>query len=105
MSVPSRWSSGIQWGTSATDLLEGDWGPVTVTPQRPVCYVSIAGILQPSIVAASWRLGRNGWFDDLTPSTASFSFSDAATGSIGDTVIVTSEAGLHWIGTVESIST
>ena len=105
MGVPSRWSAGTQWGSAASDPLEAYWGPNAVPVQRPVCYVSIAGVLQPTVVAATWRLGRNGWFDDLVPSTASFTFYDAATGSIGDTVLVTSEAGLHWSGTVESIST
>lgn len=105
MGVPSRWSSGIQWGTAATDPLEGYWQPVAVAAGKPVCYVAIAGVLQPTIQAATWRLGRSGWFDDLSPSTASFTFFDAATGSIGDTVVVTSEAGLHWVGFVESIST
>lgn len=105
MGVPSRWSAGTQWGSAASDPLEAYWGPNAVPVQRPVCYVSIAGVLQPTVMAATWRLGRNGWFDDLVPSTASFTFYDAATGSIGDTVLVTSEAGLHWSGTVESIST
>jgi hypothetical protein len=105
MPVPALWSSGAQWGSAATDPLEADWGPTTVTAARPTCYVSIAGILQPTVQAASWRLGRGGWFDDLSPSTASVTFSDAATGSVGDTVLIMDDTGLRWKGTMASIST
>jgi len=103
--APSRWGMGTQWGTAAADPIEAFWGPVAAPATRPVVYVSINNILQPTVTAASWRLGRDGWFSDLTPSSASISFSEPATGTNGDQVIIATETGLLWTGVLENIST
>jgi hypothetical protein len=103
--APSLASSGVQAGPASADNLRAFAGPVTITATRPTCFVSIAGILQPTTQAASWRMGRGGWFDDLSPSTASATLYDAATGSIGDTVLFMDDTGLRWKGTIDSITT
>jgi hypothetical protein len=105
MPAPSLWGSGVQWGTAASDALTGYWGPADANGGKPTVYVSINGVLQSTVVAASWRLGRDGWFSELAPCTASISFIEPATGVNGDEVIITTETGLLWTGVLENIST
>ena len=105
MTAPSRWGQGVQWGTAAADPIEAYWGPVATPTTRPVVYVSINNILQPTVASASWKLGRDGWFSDLTPCSASITFTDAATGANGDPVMIATETGLLWTGVLENITT
>ena len=102
--APIRWDGGWQWGPASDDARTAYWGPVTAAT-RPVVSVSINGILQPTVNAASWRLGRDGWFGNLTPCNASLSFVEPATGAIGDPVMIHTDTGLLWTGTLENITT
>lgn len=102
--VPSRWGAGVRWGPVDDDLTKGYWGPVTVASGRPNVFVSINGVLQPGLRSASWRMGRDGWFSDLAPCTVSLGFTDAVTGEIGDELLMTTETGLLWKGSLETIA-
>lgn len=103
--VPSRWGSGVRWGPVDDDLTKGYWGPVPVAAGRPNIFVSINGVLQPTTSAVTCRQGRAGWFDDLTPNNASITFTDAATGSVGDPVVIMTETRVLWTGVLETLTT
>jgi len=102
--VPSRWGAGARWGPVDDDLTKAYWGPVAVPADRPNVFVSINGVLQPTLRSASWRSGSGGWFDELSPTTVSLGFTEAATGDIGDAVLVTTETRTLFRGVLESIA-
>lgn len=101
--APSLANSGVQAGPAGSDERRAFAGPVTIAAARPTVFVSINGVLQPTLRSAQWRAGRDGWFSDLVPSTASLSFTDAVTGAIGDDILIMTETGLRWRGRVETI--
>ena len=102
--APSLANSGVQAGPAGSDERRAFAGPVTIAAARPTVFVSINGVLQPTCRSVQWRAGRDGWFSDLVPSTASIGFTDAVTGEIGDEVMIMTETGLLWRGRVESIA-
>lgn len=102
--APSLWGGGVQWGPASSEVTKGYWGPVAVTTTKPSIFVAINGVIQPTVSSASWRRGRDGWFSDLAPCSASLTFTDAATGEIGDPVLISTETGLLWKGRLETIS-
>lgn len=102
--APSLADSGVQAGPAGSEERRAFAGPVTIAAARPTIFVSINGVLQPTVSSAQWRAGRDGWFSDLVPSTASIGFTDAVTGEIGDEVMIMTETGLLWRGRVETIA-
>ncbi len=103
MVTPSRWSSGVQWGPPESSLTQGYWQPYGVpTSGRVGLYVAINAALG-QCTQASWSLGRDDWFDVLAPRSASFSFVGSVDAMVGDPVLVTTETGILWTGTVDTV--
>lgn len=70
---------------------------------RPALYISIGGRDTEEITSARWRLGRNDWFDVLTPNQATFTFTGAPTVELGEEIILSTDDGSVWTGDVDRI--
>lgn len=97
-SPPILWGSGCTWGAAAST-----WGASLTTSGSPNVYVAVEGELQDA-QAASWRLGRDDWFDVLQPSSGTFSIIGTTTAQPNDDIIVTCDAGLLWSGNVDEVT-
>lgn len=97
-SPPILWGSGCTWGAAAST-----WGASLVTSGAPNLYVAVEGELQ-NAQSASWRLGRDDWFDVLQPSAGTFTVVGAATAQPNDDIVVTCDAGLLWSGNVDDVT-
>ena len=97
-SPPILWGSGCTWGAAAST-----WGASLTTSGRPNLYVAVEGELQ-DVRSASWRLGRDDWFDVLQPSSGSFGIVGTTTAQPNDDIVVTCDAGLLWYGNVDEVT-
>jgi hypothetical protein len=96
----STWSGGVTWSGT------GKWMPDGATPGRfPNIEVAIAGTLMTGLQSASWRLGPTDFLSDLSPDTASLSFTGYFECAPGDTIVITSDVGALWVGRVDTCST
>lgn len=70
---------------------------------RPAVYLSIGGRSMIEVSSAQWTLGRNDWFDVLTPNQATFTFVGAPAIDLGEEIQVTTDDGTLWIGDVDRV--
>lgn len=71
---------------------------------RPVLSAAIAGSTVTGLMAASWSLGPSGFLASLAPSTASLTFTGTVSAALGAPVVITSDAGTQWSGTLDTLT-
>lgn len=100
----SIWSGGVKWGPSASGVV-AKWMPDGASPSGdPVPDIAIAGaMVLNQLQSAQWSLGPSTPFDDLSPSSASFTFVGQVSAVPGDVLIVSTGWGVMWVGRVDSI--
>ncbi len=103
--MPSLWDSGVQWSPAEDPDAEGFWSPTLDLDLLPSIAISIASAFVPNLQSASWTLGRQNWFDVLSPNSASFSFVGQVDAIPNDAVLVSTDSGPLWQGRVDNITT
>jgi hypothetical protein len=104
--VPAIWDAGGEWYPNESEGADFYWyvGDETFTG-KPNIFTSINGkLVNEKLQSATWTLGREDWFADLQPNTASFSFAGVVDAEPNDSVIVSSDTGIQWRGTVDSVN-
>lgn len=99
------WDGGSQWGPADPPEAVMVWGPVDPPVSGPPqLWVAVRGhLVLDQLATAGWGRGRKGWFSTLQPSTASLVFRGTPDAEMGDGIVIHSEAGLLWKGTVDDI--
>lgn len=107
----SRWDGGAEWtdagGEGITPGAGGVWeadDAEATSSGAPELTVAIASeLVTQQLRAASWGIGRSGWFAPLEPGQATLTFTGPVEGSIGDAVMIHTGSGLLWQGALESV--
>lgn len=74
--------------------------------RRPRPFVAVKGkSITSAVTSASWRNGRQGWFDVLGPNSASVSLVGTADVGPNDDVVLSHAFRALWVGRVDGITT
>lgn len=102
----SLWSGGVEWGTATTPRANAYWQPGTAVPTgRVFPDVAIDGVLVTgSLMSATWSLGISDYLADMSPNSASLSFTGQVSAVPGDDLVISTPLGVAWVGRVDTLS-